>query len=262
MNKYWIVGKDKKFKLSDERIPSEEELYLYDEKSNIITSLKYTVLQDFNGKIKPFGKAINPEDAVILNLEELRKKPLFEDFDEDKDILWFASGYEDSLPDPYMVKLPPIVKVTCAQIVKYPNGYMLPKEEHQKKRNIIREIWAMVDGKSTTVDLTVNRANELLSYFNYTFEDLLLYDYLHSDDWAFDINQNKVPIFTRAVLNLFAQTETDYKKHNKDVNVKTILREIMSNVSKGREITSTKADQLLEVVGKSVFDVFKPALNV
>ena len=160
MNTYWIVGQETKFKLSDERIPSEEELYLYDEKSNMVTSLKYTVLQDFNGKIKPFGKAINPEDAVILNLEELRKKPLFEDFDEDKDILWFASGYEDSLPDPYMVNLPPIVKVTCAQIVKYPNGYMLPKEEHQKKRNIIREIWAMVDGKSTTVDLTVNRANE------------------------------------------------------------------------------------------------------
>ena len=107
----------------------------------MVTSLKYTVLKDFNGKIKPFGKAINPEDAVILNLEELRKKPLFEDFDEDKDILWFASGYEDSLPDPYMIKLPPIVKVTCAQIVKYPNGYMLPKEEHQYNKRDMGYGW-------------------------------------------------------------------------------------------------------------------------
>ena len=262
MSKYWIVGKDKKLKLSNERIPSEEELYLYDEKTNMVTSLKYTVLKDYNGKIKPFGKAISPEDAVILNLEELRKKPLFEDFDEDRDILWFASGFEDSLPDPYTVKLPPIVKVTCVQIIKYPNGYMLPKEEHQKKRNIIREVWVMIDGKSTTVDLTVNRANELLSYFNYSFEDLLIYDYLHNDNWAFDIEQDKVPIFTRAVLNLFTQSESEYKKYNKDVNTRSIIKEILSNVSKGREITSTKAEQLLEFVGKSVFDVFKPTLNV
>ena len=120
----------------------------------------------------------------------------------------------------------------------------------------------MVNKKSTTVDLTVNRANELLSYFNYSFEDLLIADYIHSDNWSFDVNQNKVPIFTRAVLNLFAQTETDYKKYNKEVNVKVILREVLSNVAKNREITSAKAEQLLSVVGKSVFDVFKSSLNV
>lgn len=262
MSKYWVVNKDRKLELSEEKIFPKEELFLYDSKTNMVTLLRYTELKDFNGKIKPFGKSMDPKDAVILTLEELRKKPLFEDYDEEKDILWFASGFEDALPDPYAMELPPIVKVTCAQIVKYPNGYMLPKEEHQKKRNIIREIWAMVNKKSTTVDLTVNRANELLSYFNYTFEDLLIADYLHSDTWAFDVSQNKVPVFTRAVLNLFAQTETDYKKYNKEINVKVILREVLSNVSKNREITSAKAEQLLSVVGKSVYDVFKASLNV
>nr|DAR75081.1 MAG TPA: hypothetical protein [Caudoviricetes sp.] len=258
--KYWVVNeKEKKLELSDVPKRPKDNWFLYSKNTKMTCILKYSDIIDHNGKLMLFGELCEPDKVELLTLKELRKKPLYSDFDEEKDILWF-SDIEDTLPDPWKSypDLPPIIWITCAQIIKYPNGYMLSKQDHQKKRNIIREIWATIERKNG--DITVGRADELLRYCNYSFEDVLNPMYIHSDDWVYDIKQDEVPIFTRAVLNLYAKTQTELRKYRKEVEFKSKIKEILTFAEKKKEITSHKANDFLNLVGKSVFDVFKPGL--
>lgn len=258
--KYWIVNEEsRKMELSDEPRRPKSDWFLFSSKRNTTCILKYTDLPDHNGRIMIFGELYLPEEVELLTLKELRKKPVYSDFNEEKDILWF-SDIEDTLPNPWLSRpdLPPIIWITCAQIIKYPNGYMLPKQDHQKKRNIIREIWATIERKNA--DITVGRADELLKYCNYKFEDVLNPMYVYSDEWAYDLKQEEVPLFTRAVLNLYAKTQTELRKYKKEAEFKTKIKEILTFAEKKKEITSYKANDFLSLVGKSVFDVFKPGL--
>ena len=94
----------------------------------------------------------------------------------------------------------------------------------------------------------------------HSFEDVLNPMYIHSDDWVYDIKQDEVPIFTRSVLNLYAKTQTELRKYRKEVEFKSKIKEILTFAEKKKEITSHKANDFLNLVGKSVFDVFKPGL--
>ena len=145
---------------------------------------------------------------------------------------------------------------------------MLTKEDHQRKRNIIREIWSILDNNKDKEallkhDMTARRVDELMKYHNYTIEDLILPGLLKDNDWVYDIDETKVKPFTKAVLNLYNKAKIEYKNVTaKEDTFKTKLRDALEVAVKGRDISSYKANELLSLVGKSVYDIFRPVLTV
>ena len=213
------------------------------------------------------GDIYSLDEVEVLDSKELSQKEPFKDFNERLDILWF-SNIEDSLPDPYTMHLPPLMQVACTYLIKYPNGFMLTKEDHQRKRNIIREMWSVIENnkdKDTLIkhDMTASRVNELMKYHNYSLTDLILPNLLKDDDWVYDTDVSKIKPFSKAVLNLYNKAKIEYRNTTaKEDTFKTKLRDALAVASKGREITSYKANELLSLVGKSVYDVFRPGLVV
>ena len=59
---------------------------------------------------------------------------------------------------------------------------------------------------------------------------------------------------------MYAKTQTELRKYKKEAEFKTKIKEILTFAEKKKEITSYKANDFLSLVGKSVFDVFKPGL--
>ena len=135
MEKYWIVDKDRKLVLSNEDIRTEEDLVLFIPSKKISYFLKYTTLHEKKGKIKIHGNELfDLSEVEILSIPELAKREAYKDFNPEFDVLWF-SNIEETLPDPYStLNLPPIMSVTCLYLIKSPNGYMLTKADHQRKR--------------------------------------------------------------------------------------------------------------------------------
>ena len=206
MEKYWIVDENKKLILSDEDIRPKEDFVLFIPKKKRSYFLKYSTMYNHKGKIKMYGGETYTLDEVeILDIKELSQKEMFKNFNERVDVLWF-SNIEETLPNPYVMPLPPLMQVACTYLVKYPNGYMLTKEDHQRKRNIIREIWSILDNNKDKEallkhDMTASRVDELMKYHNYTIEDLILPGLLKDNDWVYDIDETKVKPFTKAVLD-------------------------------------------------------------
>jgi hypothetical protein len=268
MEKYWIVDENKKLILSDEDIRPKEDFVLFIPKKKRSYFLKYSTMYNHKGKIKMYGGETYTLDEVeILDIKELSQKEMFKNFNERVDVLWF-SNIEETLPNPYVMPLPPLMQVACTYLVKYPNGYMLTKEDHQRKRNIIREIWSILDNNKDKEallkhDMTASRVDELMKYHNYTIEDLILPGLLKDNDWVYDIDETKVKPFTKAVLNLYNKAKIEYKNVTAKEDIfKTKLRDALEVAAKGRDISSYKANELLSLVGKSVYDIFRPVLTV
>lgn len=263
--KYWIYDKNtKSMILSDSDMRTKDQVALYHVKDKLVYLLQYIQVENVDGKYKIGDNIYDPKDMEIKHLKEIAS--IFDEFNEDKDILW-KSDVTDTFPDPYKRNVPPIIRATLLYLIKHPCTYMLSKIDHQKKRNCIREMSSII--QKGEGDLTVKRASEFLSYYGYEFKDLINPILLKSDEMLKNtdalfsfVNLEDAPIFTRSVLVLYYNSEVDVGRNISVERYRQKLDEIIKFINKKTEISSKKANQLLALVGKSVNDVFRHSLRI
>lgn len=260
---YWIYDKNTHSMIRSETdVRTNEPVALYDTVNGLVYLLQYIQVWDDDGMYNINDKVkLDPKTTEVKYLKELAS--YFEEYNEKEDILW-TSDVTDTFPDPYKRNTPPIIRASLIYLLKHPVTYMLNKVAHQKKRNCIREMHNIINKGDG--DLTVKRASELLGYYGYSFEDLinpmLLKTKPKPEEWSYDLAYDEVPIFTRAVLTLYCNSQAEPDNTMSIAKYRQKLQETLNFAAKGNELSSKKASQLLSLVGKSVQDVFRPSLRV